>query len=502
MNATAAATPVFRRWEIRREVSDPGADPFAPGLATGELTGPAGERRPLEGFWDGDAFVWRALPTEPGPHHLTIRVGETDETLAFEAEPSGHPGLVQTHPEFPFHFRWSARGEPFYYNATTAYWLLCWRDEWVIDEILDRFARHGINRIRVAINGRVVDGSSWCEPVPASPEFNFRLNPWVAQDPEALADPGFDTTKFNLEFWRKIERMLDAADARGIQVSLLPYLDGQKPGVDPFGKANAGCADEERYYRYLVARLAAFPNAFWNVTNEYQLFREEAWTAYFGRLIAERDPYGHSLSVHGHGDFPFRGQSWPTYAEYQMWDDAGGYALMRENRRKQQATFRLIPQVNEEYGYEDHYPVGWGNDVKAPHRNAKNRLRLAWEIAFAGGYSCNGERANQPGMGGWITGRADDETGLLEGLARLRKFITSFDWYRAEPEEVPGAYVLNAGRFGWAAWSPDGAEVVVPGPGFLKRLGPDDRDQGDAKPEPNGGVVLPPGGAVLWQPAA
>jgi hypothetical protein len=62
--------------------------------------------------------------------------------------------------------------------------------------------------------------------------------------------------------------------------------------------------------------------------------------------------------------------------------------------------------------------------------------------------------------------------------------------------------VLNAGRFGWAAWSPDGAEVVVPGPGFLKRLGPDDRDQGDAKPEPNGGVVLPPGGAVLWQPAA
>ena len=62
----------------------------------------------------------------------------------------------------------------------------------------------------------------------------------------------------------------------------------------------------------------------------------------------------------------------------------GGYEVMRKHREAQLATGHPFPQINEEYGYEDHYPVKWGGGKRPPTRNADNRRRMAWEIAMAG----------------------------------------------------------------------------------------------------------------------
>ena len=60
-----------------------------------------------------------------------------------------------------------------------------------------------------------------------------------------------------------------------------------------------GEPDEQRYYRYVVARLAAFSNVMWDITNEWHLFRDEAWVDRMGALVKEADPYDHVASVHG-----------------------------------------------------------------------------------------------------------------------------------------------------------------------------------------------------------
>jgi hypothetical protein len=106
---------------------------------------------------------------------------------------------------------------------------------------------------------------------------------------------------------------------------------------------------------------------------------------------------------------------------------------MLRNREEQKKEGRPMPQANEEFGYEDHYPYPWGEARKAPARAAGTRRRIAWEIGMAGCYATTGERADMPRRGGWITGRGDESMKLLEDHARMRAFFEAASWWKAEP---------------------------------------------------------------------
>ena len=118
---------------------------------------------------------------------------------------------------------------------------------------------------------------------------------------------------------------------------------------------------------------------------------------------------------------------------FQSWDEHGAYEFMLKARTDQSATDRPLPIINEEYGYEDHYPYPWGAKRVWPTRIAENRARLAWEMTMAGGYQTTGERANIAGMGGWITGRGNGEMTMLAGYGRMRAFFERFEWWKLEP---------------------------------------------------------------------
>ncbi len=100
-------------------------------------------------------------------------------------------------------------------------------------------------------------------------------------------------------------------------------LDVADKGVDPFGKANMGNADEQRYYRYCVARFGAFANVWWDLINEWHLCRDEAWVNQMVALVKEWDPYDHTMSVHGTGRFPFGQSPWVDFVMFQSWDEHG-----------------------------------------------------------------------------------------------------------------------------------------------------------------------------------
>src|SRR6185295_10396502 len=110
-------------------------------------------------------------------------------------------------PNHPSHFIWRGTGEHFFWNGTTTYWLLGWDDE-NIRKNIDRLARLRVNRLRVLLNGRVKSGRDWYENVFPTDRFKMILNPWIAQRPTSIENPGFNTGFFNIPHWQKFERLL------------------------------------------------------------------------------------------------------------------------------------------------------------------------------------------------------------------------------------------------------------------------------------------------------
>ena len=443
---SSESVEVYDFLEIRIDVDKPdAANPFTDVQVDGEFQHQGQTPLRVDGFCDsadGRTFKIRFMPSRPGTHRYSILYKQGDferrSQGEFTAIDGKRKGLIRVDRDHPWHFIWEGAGEHYFWNGTTTYWLLGWDDD-VIKSSIDRLHQLKVNRLRVAINGRVKDGRAWFENVFPTDKFTFLLNPWKAERPNSVENPGFDVKSFNPAHWQKIERMLEYARARDMVISIIFYVDGARPGVDPFGKSKMGGEDEQRYYRYAAARLSPFSNVMWDVTNEYQLFRTEDWVNKMGPLLSQWDPYDHVMSVHGHGSFPFRLEAWADFAMYQSWDESGGYQFMLRNREEQARLNRPIPQINEEYGYEDHYPT-WGGGRTAPGRSADNRRRLAWGMYMAGGYQTTGERADQ-GVGwgadtggGWLNGRGDDAMIMLKGYAHIVDFFRAIPWWELEPD--------------------------------------------------------------------
>lgn len=478
---SARSVNTYDPFEVRVDVPSPKfANCFTDAAVRGEFQMEGGAAVPVEGFCDaqdGRVFRIRFLPPKAGLYSYSLRFTAADveatATGKFKVKDKGAPGIVRVDAEHPWHFVYSGNGQHYFWNSTTAYALVGWDDD-TMRKSLDRLAKLKVNRIRAAFYPpRVESGKSWFEGVVPTGKFRFIVNPWLAARPDSLNDPGFDVTRFNVAQWQKYERLLEHARKNGIQVSVIFYVDGRNAGTDPFGKAKMGNEDEQRYYRYAVNRFAAYSNVMWDVTNEWHLFRDEAWVEKMGSLIQTADPYHHLVSCHGRGEFPWRTSKWADFAMYQMWDESGGYKAMLEHRRKQEAVGRPMPQINEEYGYEDHYPQGWGENRKAPARAADNRRRLAWEMTMAGCYQTTGERAGS--TGGWINGYGDDSMTMLKGYAHLRDFFEKFEYWKLAPRpaDVAAGAALCLGDPGkeYVLYFPAGgfARLKIPGGRYRAR---------------------------------
>jgi len=432
---SATTVDVFDFVEVSLNVTQPdAANPFSDVAFAGEFAREGGAPLKVDGFCDaadGSVFRIRFMPTAAGRHTFSVRYRqggfERSHTGVFTARDGRRRGQLRVDPQFPQHFVWAGTGEHYFWNGTTTYYLMGWEDDAIIRQTIDRLAALKVNRLRVLVYGRNHD-RPWSQPVKSTPQFKLYLNPWPAKRPDDVKDPGFDLTRFHVPFWQKYERMLRHARERDVIVSVIFFIGGQ---VLPTPFAAYG-EDELGYYRYGVARLAAFSNVTWDLGNEHDFHREfPKWCDWLGPLVKQWDPYKHLLSAHNK-IFRTPGKTWNDLQLIQRWDD-GQNAFMLGQRTQQAATGRVIPQINEEYGYEDLWEKTPG------HRAAETRRRCAWEIAMAGCYQTTGETANRgvgfpPDTGGgWVSGRGDDSMTMLRGYAHMVNFFTSFDWWRLSP---------------------------------------------------------------------
>lgn len=454
-------------------------NPFTDVKVSGIFTPAGGKPIPVDGFCDasdGSVHRIRFMPSQSGKYsyRVTYHHQDTKKTHSgtFQVRHGRRRGLVRVDKDYPWHFLWEGTGEHYFWNATTTYFLMSCDDE-IIRESIDRLHRLKVNRLRVVISGRVKDGIGWCENVYPSKKISYRLNPWVAERPDSVEDPGYDVKRFNLAYWQKWDRMLRYANERDMIISAIFYLSIREKGVNPFKQA-IGKEDEQRYYHYAVARFAAFSNVMWDLANEYRHFHKDEWAEKMGTLLKQYDPYDHLVSIHGHVDFRFHKSPWVDFAMYQKWDERGGYHYMLCNRRMQEQTGRIIPQVNEEYGYESHYPTRWGGNRRPPARIADNCRRLAWEIYMAGCYQTTGERAEtkngwpDKAGGGWINGRGDDSMEMLKGYGYIVDFFKTCQWWKTKPSNElvsKGALCLAQPNKLYIVYLPTGGDLTI----FLRR---------------------------------
>jgi hypothetical protein len=435
--------------EIIVTVASPDAvNPFTEVMVQGQFVRPSDSKRfTVDGFCDsadGSVFRVRFMPGKPGEYtySVTYRQGSFERTHQGSLQVGdGHRrGPIRVDPQYPWHFIWEGTGEHYFFNGTTAFWLMGWRDEWVINSTIERLHRLKVNRMRVLLAGSA--NIYWGEPVMLGENFTYALRPWLAKSPESWDHPGIDFTRFNIPYWQKWERMLRFARDRDMIISVIQDISTHH--AQPVAYSD----DERRYLRYMVARLAAFSNITYDLGDDMDSFRDEKWVHETGTLIESWDAYKHLGTSHPvHREHQDRASDWFGFTSIQNWSRQQ-HALMLEEREIQKKTGRIIPQTNEEYGYEDHYPH-W---APAPPGDSTETLRqVAWDIAMAGAYGTAGESPRRgtniwpDSGGGWINGRGDDTMVMLNGYAHMVDFFTSFEWWKTEPHDElvnHGAYCL------------------------------------------------------------
>jgi len=455
-------------FEVTVNVAQPDAhDPFTDVTVVGSFAkAGTNERRNVEGFCDsadGSVFRIRFMPSSPGDYRYSVTYQQGDfqktSTGAFRATDGHRRGPIRVDPSYPWHFLWEGTGEHYFFNGTTAYWLPGWREERIINDSLERLHRLKVNRLRVLLAGAA--NIFWGEPVMTGEGFTMCLRPWIAKSPESFDHPSIDYTRFNIPYWQKWERMLRFARERDMIISVVLDISTHN------AQAPAGSADERRYFRYAVARLSAFSNITYDLGDDLDSFRDEKWAHETGTLIESWDPYKHLATSHPvHREHQDRAADWFGFTSIQEWSRRQ-HALMLEERQIQMKTGRIIPQTNEEYGYEDHYPH-W---APAPPGDSSETLRqTAWEIAMAGAYGTAGESARRgtniwPDTGGgWINGRGDDTMVMLRGYGHMVDFFTSFEWWKTEPHDElvnNGTYCLAKPGEIYAVYLPKGGDVSM-----------------------------------------
>lgn len=442
-------------------------NPFTDVSVTGSfaLANGGGHQWDVDGFCDspdGSIYRIRFMPPSAGDYKyaITYRQGSFQKEYAgdFHAVNAHRKGPIGIDPQYRWHFIWEGTGEHYFFNGTTAYWLTGWKDERIIRTSIDRLHRLKVNRIRVTLAGR--SNLFFGEPVMTGSNYSNLPTPWIAERPNDFTHPGFDYTRFYIPLWQKFERMLRYARDEDMIISVVFDMNDNK--VHPV----AGSEDEWRFLHYAVARFSAFSNVTWDLGDDLEGYRDDAWAHATGTLIEQWDPYRHLATSHPmktiHQD---RGSDWFGFTSYQDWSRQQ-HSLMLKSRELQKRSGRIIPQTNEEYGYEDHYPL-WAE----PGSDSADALRrTAWGIVMAGGYQTAGETCRRgtniwPDTGGgWMNGRGDDTMTMFLGYGHMVDFFTGFEWWKTEPHDElvnSGMYCLAKPGEIYAIYFPKPGKVTV-----------------------------------------
>src|SRR5262249_26066396 len=143
---------------------------------------------------------------------------------------------------------------------------------------------------------------------------------WNTNEPPRYPFEGkprnFDTTRFNPQFFQAFERRILDLQKLGIEADIIlfhPYDEGA------WGFDRMTPLEDDRYLRYVVARLAALRNVLWSLANEFDFMEHKTEQDFerIGQLVARSDPFHRLLSIHNGKRFFNHTRPWITHASIQ-----------------------------------------------------------------------------------------------------------------------------------------------------------------------------------------
>ncbi len=200
---------------------------------------------------------------------------------------------------------------------------------------------------------------------------------------EKKADGSWDYTRFNPEYFRYVERRLLALQEIGVEADLIlfhPY-DGGRWGFDRMPlEANL------RYLSYITARFAAFRHVWWSLANEWDGVKgipAEDWDK-FAHAVADGDPYGHLLSIHGY-TATYYDYSDPVFTHASIQDHG---PVLERGRAHTVSQIYKKPVIFDEVCYEGNVGSRWGM------LSGQEMLRRMYNGLMSGTYVTHAETFN------------------------------------------------------------------------------------------------------------
>ncbi|GAA4877945.1 DUF5605 domain-containing protein [Paenibacillus vulneris] len=380
-----------------------------------------------EGFYDGGGtYCIRFMPQEQGEWTFTVTSndpgfnGMTGQFICTTPEP-GHHGPVRIKGNVHFQY---ADGTRYIPVGTTCYvWHL--QSEELQEETLRTLMHAPFNKVRMCV-------------FPINCEFN-RGEP-IEYPFEGSVEQGFDYDRFNPGYFAHLERRIADLGKLGIEADLIlfhPYDEGR------WGFDRLTSEQDERYLRYVIARLGAYPNVWWSLANEYDLMKQkrpEVWNRYF-TMLQEYDSGGHLRSCRNWHDF---GAPWVTHVSLQNPDIRVASDYTRQYGK---------PVIIDDCEYEGNLDARWGS------LTAEEMVLRIWEGNFRGGYVTHGETYVNDDVN-------EDEVLWWSHGGRLRgESIPRIAFLRSLLEEAPAHITYSSDRM-------DAATLEVSGEYYLQYFGP------------------------------
>jgi len=271
----AAQVGRFDMLEISFTTPNTYGNPFVDVNFTAQVTEPDGATFAARGFHDGgNTWKLRLMPRKLGTHSYQTSSNDAQlsgRTGSFTCVGSSRKGPVQQSAFNP-HLAAYSDGTAYVPNGETAFFLLS--DDWSQAsrlQFIESMASVSVNKIILCM---------------VNADTNI-VHPWTGS--------GFSVnhSRFNLTRLRAWEEVFQRMKDRGIVAYLWFYSDDSQvilPGEDS--------AEEDLYFRYLIARFAAFENVVWNLCLEVSESRSGTWIWSRSAFVKAEDPYDHLIAVH------------------------------------------------------------------------------------------------------------------------------------------------------------------------------------------------------------